>query len=334
MKQVTVKSVTSLGIKPVYDLVMPSNHNFILDNGAVVHNCSYSIVGYNTAYLKHKFPIEFWTAELTTFGDKEDKLRDYMQEIGHLILQPSISKSMPFDWTIEGNKIRAPLSVIKGLGGVTAQVIAKNAPYDSYMSFLEKNKSERSINRNIIIKLVDSGLLDEFGIPAVEMIRKYWSLKRVKGEIPTEVFNDDKVARFLARSALNMLCVDNLPDVVKDLLIARKWESVDRKSTPFCKQGTYMLANVQYAVRAMNQNYQDEVWLLAIVKSVDLREKVNKEKFLRMTLSDGMMDFEAVDWNCSIKPKIPENSLVLVKGRLKPGYKTLLTMYLNKLEIW
>lgn len=80
------------------------------------HSASYAVVSYNTAYLKHKYPLEFWAAELSCEHDNEDKLRLYSELLGSMILQPDILKSHPSKFLIEGEKLRAPLSSLKGVG--------------------------------------------------------------------------------------------------------------------------------------------------------------------------------------------------------------------------
>ena len=117
MRKVKIKSVKSVGVQPVYDLVMPTNHNFVLENGVVAHNCSYSIVSYNTAYLKHKYPVDFWLAELSAESAKEAKLREYSSELGDMILPVDVLKSHPTDFLVEdGGRLRPPLLSLKGVG--------------------------------------------------------------------------------------------------------------------------------------------------------------------------------------------------------------------------
>jgi hypothetical protein len=126
MRKLKVKSVKSLGEQQVYDLVMPTNHNFVLENGTVAHNCSYSIVSYNTAYLKNKYPVDFWLAELSAESGNEDKLREYAGELGDMILPVNILKSHPSEFLIEGeDKLRPPLLTLKGVGTKFAENVRK-----------------------------------------------------------------------------------------------------------------------------------------------------------------------------------------------------------------
>lgn len=87
------------------------------------HSTSYAIVAYNGCWLKHNYPLHFWKGELSiNTGDKET-IQEYLKECGHLLLGVDILKSHPTEWVIEGNKIRPPLSVIKGCGEKQATML-------------------------------------------------------------------------------------------------------------------------------------------------------------------------------------------------------------------
>lgn len=123
-KKVRITGKRSLGVQKVFDFSMPSHHNFVLDSGVVAHNCSYGIVAYNGMYLKHKYPNHFYLGELSVRSNHED-IQEILEECRDIVLGPSILKSHPTDWMIEGDKLRAPLSIIKGCGGVGAIGIHK-----------------------------------------------------------------------------------------------------------------------------------------------------------------------------------------------------------------
>lgn len=120
----------------VYDISVPLNQNFLLANGAVAHNCShaasYAIVAYNCMYLKYHYPIHFWKGMLTIRSGDEDKLKEMLKECQHYILPVDIVKSHATDWLIEGDKLRSPLSLIKGCGekGVQNLIQFINTPLD------------------------------------------------------------------------------------------------------------------------------------------------------------------------------------------------------------
>jgi len=102
------------------------------------HSTSYAIVSYNTAYLKHKYPLEFWAAELSCEYDNEDKLRSYADDLGDLLLRPDVMVSHPTQFVISGEKLQAPLCVIKGIGETFAQDLRAFIDLDLESSGLTK----------------------------------------------------------------------------------------------------------------------------------------------------------------------------------------------------
>lgn len=105
----------------------------------MAHGVSYAIVSYDCAYLKHHYSLEFWASELSCEFDNEDKLRKYSELLGDMILQPDILKSHPTDFIIEGDKLRAPLSLLKGVGIAVVEDIQKILSFDiDTMGLLKK----------------------------------------------------------------------------------------------------------------------------------------------------------------------------------------------------
>lgn len=97
------------------------------------HATAYSLLGYQLAYLKLAYPLEFHTALLETTGGNKEQL--YVKEtrrmgISILSADVNVSKSL---WTIDRkeNAIRRGLSSIKGVGESAAECLSENAPYTS-----------------------------------------------------------------------------------------------------------------------------------------------------------------------------------------------------------
>jgi DNA polymerase-3 subunit alpha len=109
-------------------------HNFLTEGGVVTcnsHSTSYAIVGYNTAYLKYHYPLEYWCAELSVESENEEKIRHYAAVLSHLIQQPDITKSHFKDWIIEDGKLVAPLVTIKGCGLAISETLWKTVRAES-----------------------------------------------------------------------------------------------------------------------------------------------------------------------------------------------------------
>lgn len=74
-----IVSIEPYGVETVYDVEMSGNvgHNFVIDNGMVVCNCSHSycmaIDSVTIAYLKAHYPLEFYKCVLQRYTDKGEK---------------------------------------------------------------------------------------------------------------------------------------------------------------------------------------------------------------------------------------------------------------------
>lgn len=87
------------------------------------HAFAYFILSYNCAWLKYHYELEYFVGMLTIAQGSEDVMKDYLSECGHLVLPVSIIHSHPTEWLIEGERIRAPLSLVKGCGGKTVTAL-------------------------------------------------------------------------------------------------------------------------------------------------------------------------------------------------------------------
>ena len=115
--------------KAVWDsLYAFSNYGF-----CKAHAYSYSVIAYAAAFLKHFFPTEWWTAVLRN-SDKDEIATTFWPYVKDKILMPDIVKSTD-TFEIEGDKIRAPLWLLHGIGPTAQQEIQAGRPYTDLRSF-------------------------------------------------------------------------------------------------------------------------------------------------------------------------------------------------------
>lgn len=99
------------------------------------HAYSYSVIAYACAFLKHFYPLEWWTAVLRN-ADKDEIATKFWPYVGHLILLPDVVKSTD-TFEIEGDKIRAPLWLLHGIGPTAQAELYAGRPYTDLRSFCE-----------------------------------------------------------------------------------------------------------------------------------------------------------------------------------------------------
>lgn len=129
------------------------------------HAVAYSIIAYQTAFLKANYPAEFLAANLTNEMNNPDKFKEYLsvaEQMGLQIMPPSINYSDK-SFSVVGNKIVYGLAGIKNVGEVAVVKIIeereKNGPYNSFMDFLQRS-SPKVLNSKLLESLIISGAFD------------------------------------------------------------------------------------------------------------------------------------------------------------------------------
>ncbi|MFA5053154.1 MAG: OB-fold nucleic acid binding domain-containing protein, partial [Parcubacteria group bacterium] len=133
------------------------------------HSVCYALIGYETAYLKAHYPLEFMTALLNNdAGDVEriSVLVNDCKRMGIEILPPDVNMSFT-DFAPEGQNIRFGLLPIKNIGSGIAQAIVsermKQGPFKNLEEFVSR-VSHKDLNKKSIENLAKSGALDSLGV--------------------------------------------------------------------------------------------------------------------------------------------------------------------------
>ena len=142
------------------------------------HAVAYGWIAYQTAYLKANYPLQYFSALMTSVKDKTDKLVEYIDEarkLGIEVLPPDLNASL-VDFTAAGdgrNQIRFGLAAIKGVGeaAVTAILEARDAdgPFTDIFD-LAKRVDPKHANRRVFEALVKSGAMDELPGNRVQLL--------------------------------------------------------------------------------------------------------------------------------------------------------------------
>lgn len=151
------------------------------------HALSYAFIGYQTAYLKAYYPLEFICSCLVSDSDEVEKIikyLDYCRNHGIKVLSPSVNHS-EYEFCIEGdNTIRFGLGAIKNLGK-PAEVIVderkKNGPYKDIIDFANRTDLSK-INRKKLESLVYAGAFDQLGATRASLIETIEDIYRYNEE--------------------------------------------------------------------------------------------------------------------------------------------------------
>ena len=138
------------------------------------HSIGYSIVAYKMAYLKTYYPKNFITYLLSMDISDSTKTKQYIycaKKNNINILKPDINLSEK-KYKIEENGIRYPLSNIKNIGTISAELIIserKNGNYIDIFDFIKRCYG-KTVTSKTIESLIFSGALDSFGFSKKTLI--------------------------------------------------------------------------------------------------------------------------------------------------------------------
>jgi DNA polymerase-3 subunit alpha len=133
------------------------------------HAAAYSLVAYQTAWLKTHYPAEFMAATLSADMDSTDKLVGLLQDaraIGLIVLLPDVNASKYLFEALPDRRIRYGLGALKGVGEGACEAIVREREragiYSNLMDFCERTSTAR-LNRRTLEALIQAGALDALG---------------------------------------------------------------------------------------------------------------------------------------------------------------------------
>jgi DNA polymerase-3 subunit alpha len=197
------------------------------------HSAAYSLVAYQTAYLKAHYRVEFMAALLTSEVSNTDKIIKYIgecREHGITVLPPDVNESNR-DFAVIGDKVRFGLAAVKGVGDAAVDVVIeerrKNGRFASLLDFCER-VDLRKVNRKVMESLIKCGAFDFSGDKRAQMME---GLDRTM-EVGQAVQRDkgaNQMGLFGGGSVVKSTTAFKLPDVPEwpeNILLANEKETL------------------------------------------------------------------------------------------------------------
>src|SRR5881409_1435848 len=140
------------------------------------HAVAYSVLSYQTAWLKTHYAPEFMSALLSSEIGNTDKVVQYIaeaRELGLEVLPPDVNES-GFKFTVVGDaRVRFGLGAIKNVGGSAIESIIAGrtavGPYRSLVDLCDRIDL-RLCNKRVIEALIDAGACDSLGGHRAQLI--------------------------------------------------------------------------------------------------------------------------------------------------------------------
>ena len=142
------------------------------------HAAAYAYVGYQTAYLKCYYEVEFLTAVLNNRITNIDEIKKYTtfaKKEGIDILPPNINKSIT-EFKVEKGNIRFGLAGLRNVGSQVVDTIIeernKNGEFKSFEDFVSRVDG-MALNKRCLESLIMSGAFDCFGKHRSQLMQVY-----------------------------------------------------------------------------------------------------------------------------------------------------------------
>ncbi|MCL4538371.1 MAG: DNA polymerase III subunit alpha [Bacteroidetes bacterium] len=138
------------------------------------HSAAYSVLAYQTAYLKKYYTAEFMAATLTSeIGDinKMTLLLDECRKQGITVLGPDVNESIATFSVVKG-QLRFGLSAIRNVGVGAAEAITRERDekrkYENIFDFVSR-VDLRAVNKRALEALIGAGAFDSLGYKRAEL---------------------------------------------------------------------------------------------------------------------------------------------------------------------
>lgn len=313
------------------------------------HSHAYGELGYITMYLKHHHKLEWWCSILNLSLDDEDKMRKYISNLGDIVKPPSLAHPTNRFAIREINGKRyiiTPLSAIKGVGPAVVAELTSKGPFSSLQDFIGRVNHARC-NSGTISSLIKGRAADDLmdeGLPYVEARKKfiedYKTLRAGKAKLQPDIEDMNPLSIFLMEKQYNQAFNKNLlgEEPIMDQLMG-KWPGLaktGRKGAPMLMGTVPVIANIKVAEGLIKKGSEKEIGMILLFEGSEFKRGVSKNgrEWARVSiqLSDGYSTMECTDWNRKAALGWPKNTVVYVKGILKPGWKTAVSMTIFEID--
>lgn len=313
------------------------------------HSRCYAELGYITMYLKHHYPLEWWTAMLNN-TKQEDKLRHYMSLLGSIVTPPSLEN--PSDkFAIVKDKIIARMSVLKTIGPASIEELVTKGPFTSLEDYIER-VAHNKVNKGHFSAMVKGRAVDCFmdlskpyGEAKLELLSKYKKMRKCT-EFPEDVRSTDPLTVFLAEREINKCFNKNLLDepLIRSLLekLRVDLKYMGKRNVPYSLglggSALQILSGVKSAEAFIRRGIEHEVGMFVLFDGSEYRHGTSKKSgkkynFVKVTLNDGVSVLDGSWWDRTKALGWPKNSVVLVRGTLREGWGGVPSITIKEMEI-
>ena len=301
------------------------------------HAAAYTIVTYQTAYLKKYYTVEFMAALMSISIGNIPKVIEYKidcEENGISVLPPSVNHSYS-DFSIEDDKIRFPLSALKGVGFSVANNIScdrdKNGKYVSFEDLVERLDT-KNMNKKVAEALIKSGSLDSIIVNRATAMSNFE--KVIESIQNTRKNNIQGQISFFDSNTINSYVTSVAPDIKefsKDIILYMEKEILGfyisghplEKYKDIIKQKTNMstiqIKEIKEDNMSLSQIEKTKINIIGMISKVKITTTKKNDMMAFLTIEDLFSHIDVIVFPKiyhSLSAEIAEDKIVYITGRL------------------
>ena len=301
------------------------------------HAAAYTVVTYQTAYLKTYYPLDYMAALLTSVRANAPKLANYIEAVkrmGIKMLPPDVNKGRG-SFSVDGDGIRYGLSAIRSIGdGVVEELLEERENNGSYKDLADfaRRLSGKVTNKRCIESFIFSGAFDCFGKNRRQLNLVYPDiLDQVNDEKKKSMTGQMSLMEFLGEEEQHKsdIAYPNLPEFPKEELLEQEKKilgiyvsghPLDAYAEMIDRYATASTLDFIPEEETGEMNAQDKQYysMCGMVEQINVKLTRNNDPMAFITLEDMFGQIEVV-----VFPKVfdvcrgflEKNRGILVRGR-------------------
>lgn len=301
------------------------------------HAACYAVVGYQTAWLKTKYPVEFMAALMTSVIDNTTKVSGYIEEckkMGISLLPPDINEGYGH-FSVSDDKIRFGLTAIKNVGkNAVSALVAEREKNGAFLSLTDfcRRMDDGEMNKRSMESLIKAGALDSLGGARSQYMAVYKNIMDGIGQAKKHNIAGQLNLFDMINTEEPTEEKDDLPNIaeysIKDKLAMEKevlgiyvsGHPLAEYETPLRRKVSHSSKDFLPDEEGNHQQIADgtQVIMGGMIAAQSVKYTKNNEKMCFLTLEDLQGSIEIIVFpktmqQCSMF--LAEESVVLVKGR-------------------
>jgi DNA polymerase-3 subunit alpha len=299
------------------------------------HSLAYSLIAYQTAYLKAHYTAEFLAASMTHEMQHTDyvvQLIDEAKKFNITTLPPDVNES-DLSFTAAGGAIRFGLAGIKQVGSKAVESItserAKNGQFTSLYNFTSRVDT-RLVNKKALEALVQAGAFDSIrvtGSIAEHRSNLFASIEKALSYASASGKNADQDNLFA-------LAADTVTIAEPPLVNAEQnWTERELLSREKAMLGFYVSGHpldrhrvdvLSFSSHRLNEindlRNNDAVFLIGVIVSITKRIDKNGSAFAIVTIEDFTGKAECIFWSSAyqkLQHLVVDEQPIALQGRIR-----------------